>query len=329
MTSGLGDSKVPHTGLRHLEATDRLVSVSSNGPGPEVRYALHMSLKPTFLRPSAILAPYVSDYFAIEADPPPPGGGASTARVLPVPHTQLVFGHGDPCFERLLAGSLAPSPDYAITGFMSQTIEYSCPGRLGVIMVGLQPWGLRPFLRGAIPEMVDRNLLISTEFLHVANLEWQVRSAGSLQQRIDHIETFLLRYLRQPALDQPIVEAVEELVQRRGDVDLGQLARDAGIGSRHFRRRFQAAIGVAPRRFCQVVRFQSVFTALDRQEGAPDWCALALEAGYYDQSHFIHAFRAFTGLTPAAYLSRMQRTDTGRAFDAEREHGDPALRTYV
>ena len=45
--------------------------------------------------------------------------------------------------------------------------------------------------------------------------------------------------------------------------------------------------------------------------------------------HFINAFRSFTGLTPAAYMRLMQRTDTGRSFDAALETGDPATRMYL
>ncbi len=55
----------------------------------------------------------------------------------------------------------------------------------------------------------------------------------------------------------------------------------------------------------------------------------ALTAGYYDQSHFINAFRAFTGLTPAEYLRCLTRSEPGLTFDAHVRPDDPMRRMYV
>lgn len=286
-----------------------------------------MDLRTQFLRPSPPLAPYLAYYFVVEADPPAPGAPGVAINVLPVPHLQLVFAWGDPSTERTMGGPAVPSPDYALTCYMSNTIEYACAGRVGVMMVGLQPWGLRSLLVGPLPEVVDRNILLGELFHHAREVEAGVRGATTLEQRIAHVETFLLRNLRQPARDEPIVEAVEEMMERKGQVVLDELAADAGLSPRQFRRRFRMSVGIDPRHFCQIVRFQGTFEAMDRHAD-PDWVSVAMEAGYYDQSHFINAFRAFTGLSPAAYLRQMPRTPTGLGFDAALDPADPATRVY-
>ncbi len=287
-----------------------------------------MSPEPVLLRPSPVLSPFVAYFFVLEAPAPAPSEPPTSARVLPLPHAQLVFGYGDPSTERFLGSPAAPSPDYAITGFLSQIVEYACPGRLGVMMAGLHPWGLRPFLRGEIPDLLDRNVPLGEVCRGVPELERGLRAAGTTEERQGLVEAFLMRNLRQPALDQPIVEAVEQLVESVGRADLGELARGIGLSERQFRRRFQAAIGLPPRRFAQILRFQKAIEALD-QAAPPSMAALARDAGYYDQSHFINDFRAFTGLSPRAYQERMQRTEVGRAFDAGHRPEDPAAKTYV
>lgn len=288
-----------------------------------------MAFEPSFHRPSAILAPYVAYYFALEGPAPDPGAPPRWVQVLPVPHPQLVFSFGDDAQERRMGGAPEHSPGYAVTGYLTQVVEYSTPGRLGVIMAGLHPWGLRPFLAGPPPELIDRNVLLDTLFDRVEPLERRVRGADTLEQRIAHIETFLLSHLQRPSLDQPVVDAVDRILAARGKVRVQDLADDAGLGRRQFLRRFRDMVGVEPRFLLQLVRFQAVFEAMDETVVDPDWTAIAAAAGYSDQSHLINAFRAFTGMSPAAYRRCLRRSDVGLDFDAHTGADDPARRTYV
>ena len=72
------------------------------------------------------------------------------------------------------------------------------------------------------------------------------------------------------------------------------------MSAKRFIERFKAQVGVSPKRYCRIRRFQQAVARAHR--GRPvDWAQVALDCGYYDQSHFIHEFRAFSGLTPTAY----------------------------
>ncbi|MBK8708501.1 MAG: hypothetical protein IPN30_08445 [Flavobacteriales bacterium] len=103
-----------------------------------------MPLQPVFTRPSALLAPYISYLFELESAPPA-DAEPHRVNVLPVPHAQMVFSFGGPSFERVMGGEQKPSPDFALTGYTTRTMEYSNPGHLGVVMAGFHPWGLQPF----------------------------------------------------------------------------------------------------------------------------------------------------------------------------------------
>ncbi|MND03709.1 Helix-turn-helix domain protein [compost metagenome] len=59
---------------------------------------------------------------------------------------------------------------------------------------------------------------------------------------------------------------------------------------------------MTPKLFCRVKRFRDIVEAIQPREKV-DWVDLALSFGYTDQSHFIHEFRAFSGLRPSEYLS--------------------------
>jgi transcriptional regulator GlxA family with amidase domain len=75
------------------------------------------------------------------------------------------------------------------------------------------------------------------------------------------------------------------------------------LSQRRFIQRFAAEVGMTPKLYCRVRRFQRV-RALVRNVPAPDWARVAVEWGYFDQSHLIHDFQAFSGLSPVEYCRR-------------------------
>ena len=75
----------------------------------------------------------------------------------------------------------------------------------------------------------------------------------------------------------------------------------AGVSSTHLAQRFKELIGVTPKRLARTYRFAATVFAIN-PAGPVDWADLAAGAGYFDQAHFGHEFRAFTGLTPTRYV---------------------------
>ena len=80
-----------------------------------------------------------------------------------------------------------------------------------------------------------------------------------------------------------------------GTVPIPALARAASLSERHFRRRFQAATGLAPKTYADV---QRVRRALILSLGDPDWAGIAEEAGFADQPHLIRDIRERFGAAP-------------------------------
>jgi AraC-like DNA-binding protein len=89
------------------------------------------------------------------------------------------------------------------------------------------------------------------------------------------------------------------------------VSRRVGLSRRTFIRRFTDEVGLTPKLFWRIQRFQEALR-LVRTGRRPAWADVALDCGYYDQAHFIRDFRAFSGLTPPAFL---------RAWGAHLEYG--------
>jgi transcriptional regulator GlxA family with amidase domain len=94
----------------------------------------------------------------------------------------------------------------------------------------------------------------------------------------------------------PIV--LETISAHQGNVPMALLGHMTGWSSRHLRRMFHESIGVGPKTFCRIIRFMSAFRIL-RRNPRPNLLDVALDAGYYDQAHFIHEFEDFYGSSPS------------------------------
>lgn len=76
-----------------------------------------------------------------------------------------------------------------------------------------------------------------------------------------------------------------------------------GLPTKRFIALFSQEVGLTPKRYCRIRRFQDVLRRIERAEEV-DWTAVAVACGYYDQSHCIRDFRDFAGINPTAYLAR-------------------------
>lgn len=81
---------------------------------------------------------------------------------------------------------------------------------------------------------------------------------------------------------------------------MAQCARSVGVSERRLSQVFHEEVGIGPKVWCRIRRFQAAVRAL--HDGADvRWAELALDCGYYDQSHFANDFRAFSGVDPTTY----------------------------
>ncbi|MEV6813274.1 helix-turn-helix domain-containing protein [Micromonospora sp. NPDC051296] len=102
-----------------------------------------------------------------------------------------------------------------------------------------------------------------------------------------------------------------------GAVPVGDLSEAAGVSNTHLAQRYKELIGVTPKRLARSHRFAATVLAINPAEPI-DWGELAGGAGYFDQAHFGHEFRTFTGLTPTRYIEvrrRFLREHPGHALD--------------
>ncbi|OBA02093.1 AraC family transcriptional regulator [Paenibacillus polymyxa] len=91
-----------------------------------------------------------------------------------------------------------------------------------------------------------------------------------------------------------------------GSVGVKELAEREAISERQLNRKFGQWIGISPKKFSEVVRFQSVLHSI-QSDGSVDWTGLALKHSFFDQAHLIRDFRRFYGASPLTAAKEFRR----------------------
>jgi len=176
-------------------------------------------------------------------------------------------------------------------------------GASSVIGVHFKPAGAVAFFGGALAELRNRTVLLEDVWGPTARVfREQLQSAPSPAGRLRLMEVQLLQRLRDSTLGDAMVgQALRRLHGDPSAAAIEPIQQASGCTPAQFIRRFEAAVGLTPKRYARVLRFNALLPGLVRC-GPRDWAAVATEGGYFDQSHLIHEFKRLAGVTPTAYV---------------------------
>ncbi len=149
--------------------------------------------------------------------------------------------------------------------------------------------------------VIDAELLLSKEFLELREM---LLDEKAVPKRFEIVERFLLDlYVEKLIVNECVDFAIDKIETQPDQVCLGNLYEKIGYSQKHFTNIFRSNVGITPKSFLKIVRFQKAIADIERNE-SPNWTEIALEAGFYDQAHFINDFKKFSGFTPNDYLRR-------------------------
>jgi AraC-like DNA-binding protein len=192
---------------------------------------------------------------------------------------------------------------------------------VSMIGVHFKPGGAFPFLGLPAGELADAHVNLETLWGRSAvELRERLCGAATPMERFHLLEEALLAHLFRPLEHHYAVPtALDAFGQTEARATVRDIARDIGLSQRRFIQVFTEEIGLTPKLFSRVKRFQRTI-AIVRQATAPDWARLAVDCGYFDQSHLIRDFLMFSGFSPSDYLRRQ---------DYLRQHGVHIKRNHL
>ncbi|MBJ6765533.1 helix-turn-helix transcriptional regulator [Myxococcaceae bacterium JPH2] len=187
---------------------------------------------------------------------------------------------------------------------LSKPLSEVPPGTIGL---HFKPGGAYPFFGVPISELTNRVVPIEALWSRAEGqrLRERLTEAPSVAARMGVLRETLIDRLRrddvyEPASAHLVRRAVRLLSNARELPRVDALARAVGVSERQLRRAFDDVVGMGPKAYARIVRFQRAVHA-SRLQSSPDWGTIATAVGYYDQAHLIADFRALTGTTPGSF----------------------------
>ncbi len=145
-------------------------------------------------------------------------------------------------------------------------------------------------------------------------LEERIMLAPDNNKRAEILTSFLLTRLRHNVpTDDRIITSIRQVIHSKQHRTVAQLADTFNLSARQFNRRFKEYAGFSPKTYLRLVRLQH---ALQQYDGYKTLTQIALDCGCYDQSHFIHDVKAFTGYHPGFYFSGKAEGTENRDADS-------------
>ncbi|HET6891712.1 MAG TPA: helix-turn-helix domain-containing protein [Pyrinomonadaceae bacterium] len=185
-------------------------------------------------------------------------------------------------------------------GFAPDTAEETC-----IIGVHFKPGGAFPFLGLPAGDLADTHVDLETVWgLSAGRLRERLCEARTSAERFQLLQEALLSRLCH-GLEQhyAVSAALETFWKNQAGPTVREAAKYLGLSQRRFIQVFKEEVGITPKLFSRIQRFQQTRTFI-QQNPSPNWAALALDLGYFDQSHLIREFLEFSSLSPTDYLNR-------------------------
>lgn len=161
-------------------------------------------------------------------------------------------------------------------------------------LFGVSPWDVRNLAYDCRDVLGER----------VGGLHARLRDATCPEQMVAVVEEVLLQACMRASPRSSMQWAADALLKSKGRVDLLALADSLGLSDSSWRRHFSCEIGVTPKRYLRMLRFRHAI-ASKRARPERHWTQICLDAGYYDQAHFIADCQALVGCAPSRFMREL------------------------
>ena len=243
----------------------------------------------------AALTPYVKEICIMEIA----AAGVPGMRVLPDTCIEIFIRYVSSPLATVNGKHLSRS---LVTSRMNSFMDSQMEAGSGCIAVCFHPGAARHFFTTPLKNFNGLAIELHEVWKDANELEEKLSSAKDNEAHALILQQHLLVKLHENyCRDETVTHCLWQLNLHRGSLNAQQLADGVGLSRRQLSRRFNDHIGMAPKEFARVNRFIHSLKQLKKYP-ALSLTKIAYESGYYDQAHFIHDYKEFSGMTPGELL---------------------------
>jgi AraC-like DNA-binding protein len=189
-------------------------------------------------------------------------------------------------------------PSAIVTGTRDRYVFVDTADMEEMVGVFFRPGGFAGLFRERADLFFGRSIGLE-EVWGRTHLTDSLCEASTPVDKLRTLEAFLTGHLHPPTRRSELVNHAMQLF-RKNDLRIAECARSIGISERRLSQVFREEVGMSPKMWHRIRRFQTTVRALHSGVDVP-LAELALRCGYYDQSHFANDFRAFSGINPLTF----------------------------
>lgn len=181
----------------------------------------------------------------------------------------------------------------------SRLINYA--QNTSVLLVIFKDAGAAAFIKEPLHSLYSESAPLDNfvEKQSLQDIQEQFGEAENNAEKIGVVERFLIKRLRDVPAETILHEALKRIQFAKGAIKIKDVIKDLPVSVDAFEKKFRHLIGVAPKQFAGIVRLRSI---IDNYSPDSSLTSAAYEGGYFDQSHFIKDFKAFTGQSPKDFF---------------------------
>jgi len=244
------------------------------------------------LKPGGAMARFVKTFWMLEDSSP----NGDEQRIVPDGRPELIFNLGAP-FESCKDGAWTRQPQSFLAGQITRPLLLRSAGAAHILGVRFHPHGASDLLGMPLTEFTDQVVPLED---FSPDLHRTLQRLGELEKGdpLEAIAGLLAQLCQHEDDDRRMKSAVAQFESSAGLAEVREVASKVGMSPRQLQRCFRERVGISPKLFPRMQRFQRVFQAME--PGPAGWVEVAVDCGYYDQAHLIRDFREFAGKPPTA-----------------------------
>lgn len=249
------------------------------------------------IAPSPALSPYVRFFWVLESDAP------YCHRSMADGCAEMIFHYKGVFDEISTTGEVTTSFTSGLHGPSQNYRRFTTDKGFGIFGVYLYPFTIPYLFSLPANELTDQAPDLESLFGEEGTeLEEKILLAPDNRQRVVVMSSFLeKKLLRSYSTHSACVTVISDIIHSRGATTVNDLAKRSFLSVRQFERNFKTFSGFSPKLYSRIIRFQTAIQLYGANYKTLS--DIAYDCGYYDQSHFIHDFKQFSGYHPRQYFS--------------------------